>query len=114
VQGRGDGERRQGTVQLVTIAGVREQTGFQHRLSQLLDEQRHAIGARHDLLDDLCGQRLLARDPRHQIRPLASAQAAHGQRGYVRPAGPGRLELRPKSNQCQHGQPLDVLDREIQ
>ena len=58
VQGRRDRERRQRPGQLVAIAGVREQARFQHRLGQLLDEQRHAVGARHDLLDDLRRQRL--------------------------------------------------------
>ena len=90
VQGRGDRKRRQGTGQLVTIAGIGQQARFQHRLGQLLDEQRHAVGARHDLLDDLRRQRLVARDPRDQIRALAPAQPAHGQRGHVRLAGPGR------------------------
>ena len=114
VQGRRDRERRQRAGQLVAVAGIREQARFQHRLGQLLDEQRHAVGARHDLLDDLGRQRLVARDPCDQIRPLAPAQTAHGQRGDVRLAGPGRLELRPEGDQHQDGQPLDALDHEAQ
>ena len=44
VQRRGYRERRQRASQLVVVAGVREQARFQHRLGQLLDEQRHAVG----------------------------------------------------------------------
>ena len=69
VQGRRDRERRQRAGQLVAVAGVGEQAGFEHRLGQLLDEQRHAVGARHDLLEDLGRQRLAAGDALDQIAP---------------------------------------------
>ena len=46
--------------ELVAIAGVRQQARFQHGLGQLLDEQRDAVGAHHDLLDDIGRQRLVA------------------------------------------------------
>ena len=49
-----------------------------------------------------------------QIRPLAPAQTAHGQRGHVRLAGPGRLELRPEGDQHQNRQLPDALDHEAQ
>ena len=69
---------------------------------------------RHDLLDDRRRQRLVARDARDQIRTLAPAEPAHGQRGDVRVAGPGRLELRPKGDQHQHRQLPDALDHRAQ
>ena len=46
VQRRRDRQRRQRAGQLVVIAGVGEQARFEHRLGQLLDEQRHAVGLR--------------------------------------------------------------------
>ena len=49
VQRRRDRERRQGAGELIAVAGVREQAGFEHRLGQLLDEQRHAVGLGYDL-----------------------------------------------------------------
>jgi hypothetical protein len=96
------------------IAGIQEQARFQHRLGQLLDEQRHAVGARHNLLDDRRRQRLVAAHPGNQIRPQTPAQTAQGQRGHVRLAGPGRLELRPEGDQRQHPQLRDALDHEAQ
>ena len=36
--------------ELVVVAGVAKQAGLEHRLGQLLDEQRHAVGLGHDLL----------------------------------------------------------------
>ena len=114
MQRRRNGERRQRARQLVAIAGIREQPGFQHRLGQLFDEQRHAVGARHDLLDDFGRQRLVARDPRHQIGALAPTEAAHSQRSHVCLSGPGRLELRPEGDQDQDRQLPDALDHEAQ
>ena len=41
-----DRERRQRPVASPVVAGIAQQAGFQHRLGQLLDEQRHAVGPR--------------------------------------------------------------------
>ena len=114
VQGRRDRERRQGAGQLVAIAGVREQARFQHRLGQLLDEQRHAVGARHDLLDDLGRQRLVAGDPRDRSAPWRRPSRPMRQRRHVRLAGPGRGELRPEGDQRQRRQLPDALDHHAQ
>ena len=75
VKRRRDRERRQWAGQLVAVAGVREQARFQHRLGQLLDEQRHAVGARHDLVQHLAGQRLAAGDAQ---RPSPRPGAGRG------------------------------------
>ena len=45
-------ERRQRARKFVVIARVGQKTGFHHRLGQLLDEQRRAIGLGHDLRDN--------------------------------------------------------------
>ena len=74
VQRRWDRERRQRAGQLPAVARVREQAQFQHGLGQLLDEQGHAVGARHDLRRDLVRQRLTAGHPVHQRRALAPAE----------------------------------------
>jgi hypothetical protein len=58
LEGRGNRQRRQGAFELPVITGVSQQTGFQHRLGQLLDEQRHAVGLGHDLRGHLCRQGL--------------------------------------------------------
>jgi hypothetical protein len=36
---------------------------FDHRLGQLFQEQRHAVGGRYDLIDDVVRQCLVARSP---------------------------------------------------
>ena len=49
--GSGAGRARSGRL-------VCEQPGLQHHLGELFDEQRHAVGLGHDLLQDFRGQRL--------------------------------------------------------
>ena len=46
--------------------------------------------------------------------PWRRPKPAHGQRGHVRLAGPGRLELRPEGDQHQHRQLPDALDHQAQ
>ena len=45
-----------GTRQDVTAVPLGEHVGFDHRLGQLLDEQRHAVGLDQELLDNLLRQ----------------------------------------------------------
>jgi hypothetical protein len=60
------------------IARARRQdrvvAGFQHRFGQLFDEQRHAVGARDDLVDDLFGETGIAGEPLNQRRAVAPAE----------------------------------------
>ena len=60
------------------------------------------------------GSGLSPMNSRNQIRPLASAETAHGQRGHVRMAGSGWLELRTKGDQHQDRQPPDALNYKAQ
>ena len=73
-------------------------------LGQLLEEQRHAIGAGEDLLEDLGRQRLAAGRPLDQGRALTAAEAGGRQCGDMRLAGPGRGELRPRGDEEQQRQ----------
>ena len=84
VQRRRDRERRQRAGQLVVVARVREQARFEHRLGQLLDEQRHAVGLGHDLRRDLVRQRLVPDHPLDQGGALAPAEPGQRQRADVR------------------------------
>ena len=87
--------------------------GLEHRLGQLLDEQRHPVRALDDLGHQLVGQRA-AGDPPHERRGLPRAEAVERQGRHVRPAGPGRLELRAEGDQQQDPQPSRALDREVE
>ena len=75
-------------------AGWSSSFAFEHRLGQFLDEQRHAVGALDDLLEQRLRQRLAAGDVLDQRHALAPAEAVERHGGDVRLAGPGRLEVR--------------------
>ena len=87
---------------------------LEHRLGQLLDEQRHAVGARHDLLEHLGRQRLAARDSFDHRRALAPAEAIERQRRDVRVARPRRAELGPVGEHRQDRQGAHPLDQQVE
>jgi hypothetical protein len=79
VQGPQTGiHRQQRTGQLVVIARVLEQARLEHRLGQLLDEQRHAVGLGHDLRRDLVRQGLVPDHPRLDAHREVRLQARAG------------------------------------
>ncbi len=72
MQRRRNGEWRQGSIEPIALAVLDEDTGFEHRLSQFLDEQRIAVGLDHDLFCDFGGQRTATRDPRDHVLDVRS------------------------------------------
>jgi len=78
-----DRQSRQRTFENILAIPFPQQSAFQHRLGQLLDEQRHAIGARKDLVRYLLRQRLASRHPLDQCRARASAKARERDRRYM-------------------------------
>ncbi len=92
-----------GLVQRVLIAVLVQQSRLQHRLGQLLDEQRHAVGVGHDLLEDFRRQQPAPGHLGYQIRPLAPRQAAQAQDGDMRLFSPMRRVLRPVGDHQQDG-----------
>ena len=81
-----------------------QEAAFDNGLGQLLEKQRHAVGAGEDLLEDLGRQRLAAGRPRDQRRALAAAEAGERQCGDMRLGGPGPGELRPRGDEEQQPQ----------
>ena len=81
-----------------------QQAAFDNGLGQLLEEQRHAVGAGEDLLEDLGRQRLAAGRPLDQGRALAAAEAGERLHRDVGVGGPGRGELRPRGDEEQQRQ----------
>jgi hypothetical protein len=75
VQGRRDRQGRQRTGELVAIARGDQQSRFEHHLGQLLDEQRYAVGALGDLLEDVGRNSPAVADPRDHVDDLAATQA---------------------------------------
>jgi hypothetical protein len=69
-------------------------SAFEHRLRQLLEEQRHAVGMGDDPIHEGLWQRSATGDPLDQRRALRAAQPVERVHGDMRKAHPGRLELR--------------------
>jgi hypothetical protein len=69
------GELRKGPIQRPVVAVLAQQAGLQHRAGDLLDEQRHAVGARQHLRLHLRRERLAPRDTPQQRGVLGPAEA---------------------------------------
>ena len=98
---RRDRQRRHRPRHRIVVAGFREHAALDHGLGQLLDEQRHAIGAIDDLVGDLLGQGLAAGHVRDHLGALPGRQAVETEQGHVRAADPGWRELRPEGDDHQ-------------
>ena len=75
-------------------------TGLDDRLRQFLHEQRNAIGARHDRVDDSGAQPIAAGGPDELVCPRPAKPVQH-QRRHVRRAAQARL---PLGAVCDHQQ----------
>ena len=85
--------------------------GLQDRLGQLLDEQRHAVGARDDGIDRL-GRQTVAAEARHNRLDPGATEPVEGQAGDVGVGGERRLLIRPAGQQDQDpggGDPVEAL-----
>ncbi len=99
---RRDRERQQRSVEHVAVRSLTQQPALQQSAHQLLDEQRHTIGACKHLLDDRIRQRLALGDADNDAGAIATAEAAQGQRRHMGLVDPGRLEFRPEGDDQQH------------
>jgi hypothetical protein len=86
-----------------------QQPAFQHRLSQLLNEHRHAIGASENLVHHLLRQCRTARHPLDQCRAVVSAKACERNRRHVGVIRPRRREFWSRSDEQQHPKLRHVL-----
>ena len=77
---RRDRERRNGADELVAVLVFPDQPGFEHRLRQLLDEQRHAVRLGDDVLQDLLGQGPSVGHPPRDLGRLGRTQPVQGAR----------------------------------
>ena len=97
---RRNGERRQGSIEPITLGVLDEDAGFQHRLGQFLDEQRVAVGLDDDLFYHFGGQHAAAGHPRDHAFNVVAVEATERQGADVGETNPRRLELRPEGEQC--------------
>jgi hypothetical protein len=114
LEGRGDCERRQRSVEAEAFAVLHQQPGFQHVLGQLLHEQRHAVGLGDDLREHFRRQLAPTRDALDECLGFGAIEPLQRDRTDVGQAFPRRLEFRPEGDQEQHGQPPRALDHEIE
>ena len=91
-----------------------DQAQFQHGLGQLLEEQRHAVGPRDDLVADLGRQRPSAAQTLDHGSALTAAQPVELQQRGVRLGAPGRREVRPEGHHDQRADLLGALDHQIE
>ena len=114
MQGGGDREARQRARRQYRGDPVVAIAAFQHRLGQLFDEQRHAVGALDDLVDDLAGEAGIAGKPLDQRRAVAPAEPVQRQHRHMRLAAPGVLELGTEGDDEQDGQPRYPIERQVE
>jgi hypothetical protein len=81
------------------LAHRRRGSGFGHRLGELLDEERDAVGARGHLLDQLGTERRPNRHLDHHLANVTESQSVQAQQRMVRAWGPARPELRTSGGQ---------------
>ena len=86
----------------VMVACFADDTALHHGLGQLLDKQRHAIGAINDLIRKFLGQRLAAGHARDHLDALPARQASEAEQSHVRTPDPWGNEFRPEGNDQQH------------
>ena len=101
-------------IEHVVIAGFVQSLALEHRLGQLFDEQRHAVGALDDLIEQSGRQFLSAGYMIDQHGPLALRQPVERQHGDVRLPGPGRLKFRTEGDDEKDRQGLQALDGQRQ
>ena len=113
LEGRRDRQRRQWANQCVPVAVVAQQARFENRLGQLLDEQRHAVGAGNDLVHQFCRQRFAgdAFDHRGALLPV---EAIQGHQRHVRAPKPGRRKFRPEGNEAQDRKLGQAIDDQVE
>jgi hypothetical protein len=86
--------------------------GLQHRLGQLLDEQRHPVRPGRDLAQHLRRQDPVAGEAGDDRLGRAAAEAVQREPGHVRVPAQGRLVVRPAGQQHQYAGAGDPVERE--
>ena len=72
---------------------------LQQKPRYFLDEQRHAAGARGDVLDDVLRQRVAGGKLRHHVAHLGAVERRQRNRAVMRAHAPGRPEFGPRRRQ---------------
>ena len=111
---RRDGERRQGPVEPIAVGVLDQDARLQHRLGELLDEQRVSVGLGDDLFHHFGRQHAPPGHPRDHVFNVVAVETTERQGADVGQTSPGRLELRSEGEQCQDRQLAHPLDHQIE
>ena len=87
---------------------------LQHRLGQLLDEQRHAVRALDDLRDDIARQPRLPTTRCDQCRAFTTVEPIEHMHRDMRLPDPGRLKLGAEGDDQQHWHARHPLDEQVE
>ena len=99
LKGRWNGERGQRPVESIAVGVLDQDIPFEHRLCQLLDEQRVAVGLGDNLVHHFGWQRTAASHLRDYAFNVAAVEATERQRADIVETNPGRLEFRSQGEQ---------------
>ena len=94
LQGRWNGERRQGAIETIAVGIFYQNVSFQHCLCELLDEQRIAIRLGDNLVHHLSREGAAPGHLRDDGFNIVAVQAAKLQCADIGETNPGRLEVR--------------------
>ena len=113
VQRRRDRQRAQRAVQVIRVRALAQHARFDDRLGHLLDEQRHAVGLRGDLVEQRLGQALAVGDAGDDRLGRCATKPVQCQPGDDRMAAEGHDKGRACGDQHEHTRALDAIQREL-
>ena len=99
LKGRRNGERRQRPVESIAVGILDQDVPFEHRLCELLDEQRVAVGLGDNLVHHFGWQRTAVGYLRNDALNVAAVEATERQGADIWETNPGRLEFRSQGEQ---------------
>ena len=101
------GERRR------DVLRRRHPARLDHRLGQLLDEERHPVGPRHDHVHHRVGQRAACGHAGHHLAHVLPGKTAQRELRVMGPECPRRPELRPCGVEEEKRRRRPLLDEEL-
>ncbi|MGB8107210.1 MAG: hypothetical protein WCF47_23330 [Pseudolabrys sp.] len=114
LKGRWYRERGQRPVESIAVGVLDQDVPFKHRLCELLDEQRVAVGLGDNLVHHFGRQGAAAGHLRDYAFNVIAIEATERQRADIGETNPGRFEFRPRGEQGKNRQLAHPLDSQIE
>ena len=113
VQRCGDRQRAQRSVEVKGVGTLAQHAQFDDRLGHLLDEQRHAVGPRGDLVEQRLRQALAAGGMRDDRLDRGAREPVQCQARDHRMAAEGRNKDRTRGDHHEHACALHAIQRQL-